>query len=188
MPSRPATPPSVVAAIGESDAMSGPSGVGGSAGTLSAEDVVKLTLVPSLHGDKYACVQIGEDERYTTGDLLVADAQHIVALAARVEELSAEVGAHALAHVRWVTEHQADTDAAWRNQREAEARAEAMEKALLDANDMCRSAYSIARHDGRETDWSAWRNALKASLDRQHVILASTRAALAAEHRVDEKE
>jgi hypothetical protein len=35
-------------------------------------------VVRSMHGDRYRCVQIGEDEMYTTGDLLADDAEFIV--------------------------------------------------------------------------------------------------------------
>ncbi len=53
----------------------------------------------------------------------------------------------------------------------------ALTTALLDANDMCRSAYAVAERDGTETGWQAWRTSLKASLERQHIVLAPIRAA-----------
>jgi hypothetical protein len=31
--------------------------------------------VPSLHGDNLLCVQVGDDESYTTGDMIAADAK-----------------------------------------------------------------------------------------------------------------
>lgn len=75
----------------------------------------------------------------------------------------------------------AQSSSAWTAMNELQAkewrRAEAAEAALLDANEMCRSAYAVAERDGRETAWLALRHSLKQSLDRQHAVLAPIRAA-----------
>lgn len=42
---------------------------------------------------------------------------------------------------------------------------------LGDANELCRSAYSIAERDGVNTSWASFRKRLKESLDRQHAIM-----------------
>lgn len=44
-------------------------------------------------------------------------------------------------------------------------------KALKDANDNCRSALSIASREGRETNWSPFRERLNESLALQHEAL-----------------
>ncbi len=43
--------------------------------------------------------------------------------------------------------------------------------ALSDANGICRSAMAITERIGRETNWSAFRDQLRASLSRQHVVM-----------------
>ena len=43
--------------------------------------------------------------------------------------------------------------------------------ALRDANDLCRSAYQVAIREGRETNWSSFRDCLSESLDRQHRVM-----------------
>ncbi len=42
---------------------------------------------------------------------------------------------------------------------------------LRDANDLCRSAFSIAQRDGKATNWEAFRAKLSESLERQHKLL-----------------
>ena len=46
--------------------------------------------------------------------------------------------------------------------------------ALKSANSMCRSAMEIARRDGKDTNWEAFRNQLMKSLETQQKILYPT--------------
>jgi hypothetical protein len=43
-----------------------------------------------------------------------------------------------------------------------------LEKMLLEANELLRSAYAIAQRNGEETNWEAFRGQLKKALDAQH--------------------
>lgn len=47
-------------------------------------------VIPSIHGDQYQCVQIGEDDIYSTLEMLPADARRIVAAVNACEGISAE--------------------------------------------------------------------------------------------------
>lgn len=42
---------------------------------------------------------------------------------------------------------------------------------LKDANDMCRSALSVAGREGKEVNWDGFRKQLRESLKRQHAVL-----------------
>lgn len=43
--------------------------------------------------------------------------------------------------------------------------------ALVDANDLCRSAWQISERDGKETGWKNFRDCLGESLERQHRVM-----------------
>ncbi len=43
--------------------------------------------------------------------------------------------------------------------------------ALVDANDLCRSAWQISERDGKETEWKNFRDCLGESLERQHRMM-----------------
>ena len=43
-----------------------------------------------------------------------------------------------------------------------------LEKMLLEANDLLRSAYAIAQRNGEQTNWEAFRGQLKKALEAQH--------------------
>ncbi len=43
--------------------------------------------------------------------------------------------------------------------------------ALVDANDLCRSAWQISERDGKETEWENFRDCLGESLERQHRVM-----------------
>jgi hypothetical protein len=43
--------------------------------------------------------------------------------------------------------------------------------ALVDANDLCRSASEIAKRKGKATRWPAFRDCLSESLERQHRVM-----------------
>jgi hypothetical protein len=47
----------------------------------------------------------------------------------------------------------------------------ALNKALTDANEVCRSMMAISSRKGEETNWDAFRTRLQNSLDLQHRIL-----------------
>lgn len=51
--------------------------------------------------------------------------------------------------------------------RDAETREKELFTLLSDANDLCRSVYSIANRDGKATNWEAFRAKLGESLERQ---------------------
>lgn len=42
---------------------------------------------------------------------------------------------------------------------------------LAEANEVCRSAHEIAKRDGAETNWEAFRNRLRVALANQHAIM-----------------
>ena len=44
--------------------------------------------------------------------------------------------------------------------------------ALTDANDKLRSAYEIAKRDGKDTHWKAFRKQVEASLNAHHHLLS----------------
>ena len=46
-----------------------------------------------------------------------------------------------------------------------------LQAALKDANDLCRSAYQVAKRNGRKTNWPAFRDCLRESLERQHAVM-----------------
>ena len=46
-----------------------------------------------------------------------------------------------------------------------------LSEALTEANDMLRSAYQVAKRDGAETGWEAFRTRLAAVLKKQHAIM-----------------
>jgi len=51
-----------------------------------------------------------------------------------------------------------------------------IEKLLLESNDALRSAYQVAKRDGKETNWPAFKNMLSGVLDRQHSLTNKLRA------------
>jgi hypothetical protein len=55
------------------------------------------------------------------------------------------------------------------------AKAEKLFEALKDANDLCRSAFSVSSRAGRDTNFWALTGRLKESLERQHKALQSYR-------------
>jgi hypothetical protein len=57
-----------------------------------------------------------------------------------------------------------------------------VEKLLLESNDSLRSAYQIAKRDGRDTNWKSFRNQLSDVLDRQHAITNEIRKRAAEEN------
>ena len=48
---------------------------------------------------------------------------------------------------------------------------EMMEAEIKESNDLLRSAFMIAKRDGKETNWEAWHNQLSVALARQHAII-----------------
>ena len=42
---------------------------------------------------------------------------------------------------------------------------------LKEANEICRSAHEIAKRDGAETNWEAFRNRLSVALTNQHSVM-----------------
>mgnify|MGYP003439865807 FL=1 len=51
-----------------------------------------------------------------------------------------------------------------------------LEKMLLEANDLLRSAYAIAQRNGEQTNWEAFRSQLKTALEAQHASGLTQRA------------
>ncbi len=49
--------------------------------------------------------------------------------------------------------------------------AKTLRETLLDANEVCRSAYSIAQRAGAETNWRPFTRRLNKALKRQHALL-----------------
>ncbi len=56
----------------------------------------------------------------------------------------------------------------------------ALTAALLEANDICRSAYQIAERGGADTNWSAFQMQVEAALKVQHAILHPSKKEVAA--------
>jgi len=48
---------------------------------------------------------------------------------------------------------------------------EMMEAEIKESNDLLRSAFMIAKRDGKETNWEAWHNKLSVALARQHKMI-----------------
>jgi len=48
---------------------------------------------------------------------------------------------------------------------------EMMEAEIKESNDLLRSAFMIAKRDGKDTNWEAWHNQLSVALARQHAII-----------------
>lgn len=48
---------------------------------------------------------------------------------------------------------------------------EMMETEIKESNDLLRSAFMIAKRDGKETNWEAWRKQLEIALTRQHKMM-----------------
>ena len=48
---------------------------------------------------------------------------------------------------------------------------EMMEAEIKESNDLLRSAFMIAKRDGKETNWEAWRKQLEIALTRQHKMM-----------------
>ena len=48
---------------------------------------------------------------------------------------------------------------------------EMMEAEIKESNDLLRSAFMIAKRDGKETNWEAWHNQLSVALARQHKMM-----------------
>jgi len=48
---------------------------------------------------------------------------------------------------------------------------EMMEAEIKASNDLLRSAFMIAKRDGKETNWEAWHNQLSVALTRQHKMM-----------------
>jgi hypothetical protein len=46
-----------------------------------------------------------------------------------------------------------------------------LETALVEANELCRSAHSIAQREGTQINWDAFRKNLKLSLEKQHKLI-----------------
>lgn len=44
-------------------------------------------------------------------------------------------------------------------------------RTLEEANQMCRSAFQIAEREGAETNWNAFREGMRVTLENQHAIL-----------------
>jgi|GEM_PF-4415421 len=42
---------------------------------------------------------------------------------------------------------------------------------VKESNDLLRSAFMIAKRDGKDTNWEAWRKQLEIALARQHVMM-----------------
>lgn len=55
---------------------------------------------------------------------------------------------------------------------ELEAKLAKAVEALKDANALCRAAFSVAEREGLSTNWGAFKDNLKISLDEQHKTLA----------------
>lgn len=48
---------------------------------------------------------------------------------------------------------------------------EMMEAEIKESNGLLRSAFMIAKRDGKETNWEAWRKQLEIALTRQHKMM-----------------
>jgi len=48
---------------------------------------------------------------------------------------------------------------------------EMMEAEIKESNDLLRSAFMIAKRDGKETNWEAFRNQVSIALERQHKMM-----------------
>ena len=48
---------------------------------------------------------------------------------------------------------------------------ERAEAEIKESNDLLRSAFMIAKRDGKETNWEAWRKQLDIALARQHAMM-----------------
>ena len=48
-----------------------------------------------------------------------------------------------------------------------------LKEGLETANDLCRSANEIAKRNGAETNWEAFRKKLSISLKKQHIVMNS---------------
>ena len=46
-----------------------------------------------------------------------------------------------------------------------------LEAEIKESNGLLRSAFMIAKRDGKETNWEAWHNQLSVALARQHVMI-----------------
>ena len=53
---------------------------------------------------------------------------------------------------------------------------EMMEAEIKESNDLLRSAFMIAKRDGKETNWEAWRKQLNNALERQHAMMYGEKA------------
>lgn len=53
---------------------------------------------------------------------------------------------------------------------------EMMEAEIKASNDLLRSAFMIAKRDGKETNWEAWRKQLEIALTRQHKMMYGEKA------------
>ena len=49
-------------------------------------------------------------------------------------------------------------------------------KEIKESNDLLRSAFMIAKRDGKETNWEAWRKQLEIALTRQHKMMYGEKA------------
>lgn len=67
-------------------------------------------------------------------------------------------------------EQAGDFMAAWRRSLDDYDAAMSM---LKEANDLLRSAAAIAERDGEKTNWTAFRNKVKAGLKKQHKVLTA---------------
>lgn len=52
-----------------------------------------------------------------------------------------------------------------------QARVEELEAEIKESNDLLRSAFMIAKRDGKDTNWEAWHNQLSVALARQHAMM-----------------
>ena len=53
---------------------------------------------------------------------------------------------------------------------------EMMEAEIKESNGLLRSAFMIAKRDGKETNWEAWRKQLEIALTRQHKMMYGEKA------------
>jgi len=51
-----------------------------------------------------------------------------------------------------------------------------IESEIKESNDLLRSAFMIAKRDGKETNWEAWRKQLNNALERQHAMMYGEKA------------
>lgn len=55
--------------------------------------------------------------------------------------------------------------------KKTQARKQELEAEIKESNDLLRSAFMIAKRDGKDTNWEAWHNQLSVALARQHAMM-----------------